>query len=554
MEKTGKTRGHAAGLFGGVLLLTVANLLVKVFGFLYKVPLNRVLGDEMANVNAAYSVYTLLYMIATAGIPVAVSVLISEARSEGRGESVRRIFRVSLVALAAVGAFFTALVFLLARPIAGANSGGDSLLCLLAITPALFFICLSSVYRGYFQGLGQLRPTAVSQLIEAFGKMALGLLLVRLVLSYTDGGVHLAAGFSVFGITVGIALGALYLMLAYAKNARGSSHETSQVAAKDCESTRAILRRLVAVAVPIALSSGVLSLSSMIDSQLMRPLLSSYYMSEEMAKAVFSDYSTGAVTLFNLPAVLIYPITAALVPYITSERARGREEGARGAVLSALRVTAMISLPASLGMSALSRPILAVLFVGDADMAENAGPLLTVLALSVFPLAMLAITNAVLQAYRRQSKPIISMAIGVAVKILSLVLLTPVIGPVAAPLGTLLFYLAAVLTNLYFIFRYTGVGVALWQTLPIPLFASAASTLTALLVYRLVPIPSAVLPLFLAILAAVFVYLVIVLLLGGIGSEELCLLPHGDRLCRILGKYHLVRQKENDYESEKRKR
>ena len=183
MHHEGKTSaGRGSTFLGGVLVLTVANLLVKLFGFLYKVPLNGILGDEMANVNAAYSVYTLLYMISTAGIPVAVSVLVSGARAEGKQMTLARILRVSLASLVAVGALGTAGMLAFSGPIADANSGGDSYLCLIAIAPAHFYICITSVLRGYFPGFGLMTPTAVSGILEAFCKTVLGLLLVHRVL------------------------------------------------------------------------------------------------------------------------------------------------------------------------------------------------------------------------------------------------------------------------------------------------------------------------------------------------------------------------------------
>ncbi len=542
MEKA-RTAGREGGrpLVLGVLLLTLANLLVKVFGFLYKVPLNRVLGDEMANVNAAYAVYTLLYMISTAGIPVAVSVLISEARAKGSG-GIRPILRVSLLSLALIGAVGTAALFALAGPISAANSGGDSYLCLLGIAPALFFVCLSSVFRGYFQGLGDLRPTAVSGVIEAFGKMALGLLLVRLVLDLGWGDTHLAAGYSVFGITVGIALGTLYLFWEYLRALR--RHPLPPCEGKEKGSGRAILLRLLTVAIPIALGSAVMSLSSLIDSQLMRPLLARYYGDAELAKAVFSDYSTGAVTLFNMPAVLIYPITAAVVPYITAARTEGRVADATVAVASALRTAALVSLPAAFGLSALASPILSFLFVGDADMAEHAGAPLSILALSVFPLAMLAVTNAVLQAYGRSTRPVLSMLGGVAVKILSLFLLTGSLGSLAAPLGTLAFYLTSLLLNAYFIWKDTPLRLDPLQLFAAPAAAGALASLVAFLLHAATPTLPAALSLGLAIAAAVIVYAVTVLLFGGLRPEDLRLLPRGDRLVRLLTKYRLLRKRE----------
>ncbi len=542
MEKAGSaSKEGGRSLVLGVLLLSVANLLVKVFGFLYKVPLNRVLGDEMANVNAAYAVYTLLYMISTAGIPVAVSVLISEARAKGNG-SIPLIFRVSLLTLASIGAVGTAALLALAGPISRANSGGDSYLCLLGIAPALFFVCLSSVLRGYFQGFGNLRPSAVSGVIEAFGKMALGLLFVRLVLTAPYGDTHLAAGYSVFGITVGIALGTLYLFIEYAIARR--RYPSPSPSAEEERGGGAILWRLITVAVPIALGSAVMSLSSLVDSQLMRPLLAAHYGDAELAKAVFSDYSTGAVTLFNMPAILIYPITAAIVPYITAARTEGRTPEATAAAGSALRTAALLSLPASFGLSALASPILSLVFVGDADMALHAGAPLSILALSVFPLAMLAVTNAVLQAYGRSGRPVLSMLGGVLVKVLSLYLLTGSLGALAAPLGTLLFYLTALLLNACFIWKDTPLRFELFSLFAAPCASGALSAITAFFVHLTATVLPDALALLLAIGSAVAVYCLAVLLLGGIRPEDFLLLPKGDRLLRLLQKYKLIRKRE----------
>lgn len=538
-EEAEKRRG--ATFFGGVLVLTVANLLVKVFGFLYKVPLNALLGDEMANVNAAYSVYALLYMLSTAGIPVAVSVLVSRARAEGRPATLGRILRVSLVSLSLLGAVGTVGLLLLADPIATANSGGDSYLCLLAIAPALFFICLSSVMRGYFQGFGLMTPTAVSGVIEAVAKTLLGLLLVGLVLSAT-GSVRLASAYSVLAITVGIALGALYLGLIH------THYQKKGLLSVFGEETappplRSVAKDLVVIAVPIALSSGVLSLASLIDSQMMRPLLEDYFGDPALAKAVFSDYSTGAVTLFNMPTVLVYPIASAIVPYITAARTRGELAEAGHYTSSALRIAALISLPAALGMSVLSAPILDLVFVGDADMAAHAAAPLSVLALSIFPLGLLAVTNAVLQSFGRQSCPILSMCAGVFVKITVLLLLTPTLGPLAAPLGTLCFYLFALLFNMYFLFRYAAPIPGLARDLVPHLLSAGASAFSAYGVFRLLLPLGGAAALLLAIAAAGVIYVALILLLGGVDEEDILLLPRGEGLCRFLVRNRLVRRR-----------
>lgn len=546
----GKKNRVGHGLVGGVLILTVANLLVKVFGFLYKVPLNRMLGDEMANVNAAYSVYTLLYMISTAGIPVAVSVMVSRERAAGRADAVQKIFSVSMTALGLIGAAGTALLLALARPVSMLNSGGDSFLCLLAIAPALFFICLCSVYRGYYQGFGLMTPTAVSEVIEAFGKMALGLLFVLLVVHRFSGGTHLAAACSVLGITVGIGFGALYLMSVRRRyiaagllavpsfGEKTAEKETFREAGvPERESSRGVFRRLLAIAVPIALTSGVMSLASLIDSQLMRPLLTAYYGDAARAKAVFSDYSTGAVTLFNMPAVLVYPICCAIVPYITAARAGGRSGEAERIITTAIRVAAILALPASFGMSLLARPILSVVFLGDADMALSAGGPLSILALSIFPLAMLAVTNASLQACGRQGDPIVSMSAAVAVKLASLFFFTPRVGALGAPLSTLFFYVTAILLNFFFLFRCVSLRPDVQHGFLLPLLGALSAAAGAYGVYGFAEtrLPEAV-ALLLALVFAVLLYGFVIFPGGCITREDLSFLPLGGRIGKRLQK------------------
>jgi stage V sporulation protein B len=274
---------------------------------------------------------------------------------------------------------------------------------------------------------------------------------------------------------------------------------------------------------------------------MMRPLLEEYYGSAGMAKAVFSDYTTGAVTLFNMPAVLVYPIASAIVPYMTAARARGDHAEVDGYISSALRIAALVSLPASLGMSILARPILSVVFLGDADMAANAGAPLALLAISIFPLALLAVTNAILQALGKQGRPILSMCAGVAVKLTVLTLATPALGPLAAPLGTLCFYLVALLFNLYFVFRYTAFGASLFRVFIPPTLSAVLSSLAAFATFLLCGFLGEVIALGCGIALAVLVYLLSILFLGAVDASDLALFPHTERLRALLLKYHIIR-------------
>ena len=541
--KVTNERSEKRLLFSGVLILTIANILGKIFGFLYKVPLNSILGDEMANVNSAYAIYTTLYMISTAGIPVAVSVLISESRAKKNRKRLYGIYNTALTFLSLIGFLGTLIMIFTAGPISRGNSDGDSFLCLCAIAPALLFIAISSVYRGYFQGFGIMTPTAVSQIIESFGKMVIGLLGAYLAINRFGLDKNIAAAITISGMTLSIGLGCLYLVFAkryYEKKGMlkveaGDSQNEEELKRKE------LLFRIVEIALPIALTSAVLSLASLIDAQLMRPLLARFYGDAEYAKALYSDYSTGAVTMFNMPIVLISPIACAIVPFISSAVAKQRTGEAKSLMSTALRMTSIIAMPCALGLCALASPILTLVFRGDSDMAQNAGDLLSVLAISVFFVGMLSVTNAVLQANRLEKKPIISMLFGILVKVSASFFLIGKFGEIGAPLSTLLFYITVVTFNFIFVIKNLGIKVNFAFTFIRPLSASLICALTALGVYRLLFTRLGLtLSTLIAICAAVLIYAISIFLFKCITKEDIAVLPKGERIGKILTKMKLI--------------
>ena len=247
----------------GAGILTLSALTVKVIGLFYRIPLLNLLGTEgMGYFNTAYELYALFCVISTAGLPVAMSVLISALEAEGRVTDGKRVFRVSLALFAAVGCVGMLLLWGLSSPFASLLGSPLSAACMRAISPTVFFICLSSAFRGYFQGRRQMLPTALSQVMEACGKLFLGLAFAGLAL---DRGKSLptAAAYAVMGLTVGTALSVLYLYV----HKRMSDRRAVNIPAMQEEnsSSLSVLRRLLAIAVPVTLSAGLISLTKCID-------------------------------------------------------------------------------------------------------------------------------------------------------------------------------------------------------------------------------------------------------------------------------------------------
>jgi stage V sporulation protein B len=153
-----------------VAVLTLSTLVVKLIGLLYKIPMMRYLGEEgMGYFNSAYEIYTFFYILATAGLPVAVSILVAERAEKGSLLGVKRIFSVSLALFVVLGLAGTAVLYFGAEKFSELIENSGALLSIAAIAPMVLFVCVSSAVRGYFQGHQNMLPTAISQIIEAAG-------------------------------------------------------------------------------------------------------------------------------------------------------------------------------------------------------------------------------------------------------------------------------------------------------------------------------------------------------------------------------------------------
>ena len=206
--------------FGGAAILTVGIIIVKLIGALYKIPLGNIISDEaFADFNTAYYIYSLLIIISTGGLPVALSKMVSEANALGRGNQVKKTFRLALMAFCTLGIICCLIMLIFPNQLASLMNNTHSAPSILALAPALFFICPMSALRGYFQGHSLMTPTAVSQIIEALCKLVIGLALAAVLVSQGAPDSYAAAG-AIFGVSVGCALGAVYIVFCFRAHRR----------------------------------------------------------------------------------------------------------------------------------------------------------------------------------------------------------------------------------------------------------------------------------------------------------------------------------------------
>ena len=507
---------------GGAAVLAFGIVAVKIIGAVFKIPLRNILGEGgSADFSNAYNIYATLLTISTAGLPVALSKLVSESYALGRTRQAHRTFRVSLSVFLVLGVASFALMWWGSDLLAGFLNNPRAAYGIRALAPAVVCVGCLSAFRGYAQGRQYMMPTAVSQIIEALCKLVLGLAL------------------SMWLLHTGTILSLVYMAIDYLR------HRPALRRGESCASDRAILRRLLALAIPITLSSSMVSLITLIDTKLVQGRLQDAlgYTLDQM-RAAYGNYSA-CMDLYNLPSSLMVALTASVIPAVSAAvTQRDRRQSAR-IVRSSLRVTALLAFPMGLGLWALSDPLFRLFY--RSYNAELGGSLLAVLGIASIFVCLMLITNSILQAYGRVSVPIVTMLVGGGVKIVlnyNLVAL-PSVNIHGAPIGTLVCFALTALLNLIAVARIAPFRLNYPGYFLRPLFASLVMAFAARGVYALAAhflIPSVeevsrltlLLCVGIAIGVAVVIYGVLVLALHCIRRSDLELLPKGDKLARLL--------------------
>lgn len=537
-------------MFGAVILM-VSNILVKLIGALFKIPLQNLIMEEgMAYFQAAYNIYVSFYMISTAGIPVAISRMIATSNARGNHKEVKRIFKIAFWVFFVVGALATVIMIGFSKSFAKAASLDGAEYAMIAIAPTLFFICISSAYRGYFQGLSDMVPTAVSQVIESVGKLSIGLIAGWYFLS-KGYPIHIVASYVILGVTIGVVAATVYIIIF--KKMFADSVKQNEELSLEVRTTKDLFKELVIISIPISLASSIMGLTNVVDTMLVVRRLTETLTPAlgEAAKSVaVKSYGTYTMpqTLFNMPTTLIYPFAISALPELSRYRSAGMHDKAVSLMESTFRMSAIVALPCAFGMSAMARQILSLIYQENAitDTVSNidlATPSLQILGLSVFFLGMISVTNSVLQAYCCQNHTIISTTCGIVVKIIASYFLlgVPSVGLSGAAVGTALCYLTILVLNMYFIAKKVGYFPSIRKTFLKPFFSSVLCVAACLAVFKLLngAVPSKVLTL-VSILVACVVYVVSLLAMKGISEQDIRMLPKSEKIIRILKKGKLI--------------
>ena len=526
-----KQSSQKSTFFGGAATLAAGIIVVKLIGAFYKIPLGRILGDVgFGHFNNAYAVFNLLLMVSTAGLPVAMSKTISEANAMGRHNQVNRVFRVCLMTFLVLGTITTGIMLFLAQPLATLQGDSMAAPAIRAMAFTALFLCTVSAYRGFAQGHSDMVPTAVSQVIEAVAKLVVGLILAWYLLRLGFGSEIAAAG-AIFGVTAGSLVSLIYLMIRHHRRNKPSQRLSDDRP----QSPGSILKSLLVIAVPITLSSSVVPITTYIDTiQVQNLLQSALGYSEEMAVSLYGSYQK-AVAIYNLPSSFMVSLTACIVPAVSAALALKDKAGAGKITESALRVGSLLAIPAGVGLTVLSGPIIQLLFPETNQ--EVGSACMMILGVASIFVCINLLCNAILQANGRATLPIWFIAIGSAMKLVVNFFLvqSPVFGIKGAPVGTLVCFGLVAVMELVAIKKVTPHPPKYSRVFVKPLLASLVMGGAAWASYGLLaPILGNTLGVAGSIGIAVVIYGVLVILLKAVSRDDLSLMPKGDKIAKLL--------------------
>lgn len=545
----------------GAIILMISNILVKVIGMFFRVPLTNMIGTTgMAYYNAAYSIYVAFYMISTAGIPVAVSRMIAASNSKGNVAEVKKIFSIAYRLFFVVGLAGTVIMIVFSKKLAVFSKMPDSYLAMIAIAPTLFFICLSSAYRGFFQGLQNMVPSAVSQVIEAIGKIGIGIVAAWYFYVIKGYELHIVAAFVIFGVTLGVVAATLYIyVIKLMYNSAAEHMKTPQGCAEMvARPTKSLLYELVITSMPIALASSIMGLTNTVDTMLIARRLTESGMLQEAATSFYGTYSSMVIPLFNMAPTLIYPFAIGVIPALSAAIANGKKNECAEHMQSAFRMAALIAIPCAIGMGTISHDILSALFnseiintgKGVVDAIDVAAPALSIVSTAIFFLAVISITNSILQAYRFEKYTIISTVSGILAKIVLTYIFTgiPGLGIMGSAIGTAAGYFTIMSFNMYFVITKTHFVPSIRKIFLKPLIAGIACGITAYISTNVVSgfITSYKIRTAISIALAAAVYLVVIILIKGINRADVLMLPKGNKICALMDRFNMLDKEVNN--------
>jgi stage V sporulation protein B len=537
-EKKGQNFLHGAAIY------TIGIVIIKILGAFYKIPLGNILGDDgFSHFDVTYKIYNVFLTVSTAGVPAALSRLISEADTLNREQQVRRVFHVGLLTFVGLGAIGTLAMMLFPAGLAAWIGDVQATQCIFVMAPSVLLVCVAAAYRGYAQGHSDMIPTTVSQIIETAVKVVVGLTCAG-ILHKMGKSVAICAAGAIFGTTVSSLAAMVYMQIKIHRKyvVNPPVTETSDVP----DSGKKILWDLLRIGIPITISTSVMSLVQLADAKITLNQLQNAVGYASSAAYVLNGAYGKAMTVYNVPSAFVVPFVSSVIPAIAAARVRGDREGVCSIAEKAMRMCTLLCLPMAVGMAVLAQPCMDVLYPNT---ASQGAVLLCELGVACYFMTMSLMTNAILPANGNEKLPLVAIVLGGLTKIVVTYVLVgnPAVNIYGAPLGTISCYVVMLAVNLYFMGKKMARPIRMGRVVARPALSAALMGVAAWAVWSLLHgLMSGVtgsvagrdlnvlVPFAAAVLTGVVVYFVMIIALRAITWEDMMLFPKGEKIAKIL--------------------
>ncbi|MBP3800645.1 MAG: polysaccharide biosynthesis protein [Clostridia bacterium] len=526
------------GFGQAVVTLIFSQILIKILGLIYTLYLtNREgFGDRGNGILASgYQIYAMLLTISSIGVPSAISKLVSERVAIGDHKGAHRIFKIAFATFAVIGLIGSIALFFGAGVIA--NNWlqiPEAEMTLVALSPAIFFVAIASVMRGYFNGRQSMKTTARSQTLEQVFKTLLTILIVEIIAVCSNVSTEWMAAGANLATTLATFLGFSYLYLYYKTKRKEISKDIKQSVNYSHERVKSIIKKILLVSIPIALTAILSSINKNIDSfTVVRSLKE--FMPEDVATAQYGILGGKVDTLTNLPLAINVAFATALVPAIAAAKAKRDSKTIKEKTSFSLLVSMLIGLPCTVGMFIFAGPILNLLFPN----ASSGTVILQISSLAILFTILDQTINGALQGYGKLMIPTISLGAGVLVKLILNLILVPIpsIGVNGAALATVGCHLVAFIIAITSVIRSFKLNLKLSKFVIKPIIATSIMGICSYCIYLLLNgIIAGRLATILAMISAIIVYLLAIVALKIFSKEEILSLPMGEKIFKVLEK------------------
>lgn len=550
---TEKKKREGAFLVQGAILAS-AGIITKIIGVIYRIPLINIMGDQgQAYYGIAFEIYAIALLLTSYSLPLAVSKLVSARVAKGERRNAFRVFKAALIFAITAGTVIGLIVFFGSDFIAGKIMAMEpSKYALRVLAPCLLVVAVMGVIRGYFQGLGTMLPTAISQILEQIVNAVVSVVGASYLFEFgkkaaeTKAKEYLPAAYGAAGGTLGTLCGAiaglLFLAFVFFAYRKIIKRQLRRDHSRYQESYSDIFTVLFYTITPVILSTAVYQSTKILDAGIFSNIMDVQGMAKEKYETLWGMYTGKFNTLVNVPLAIANAVGASVIPSLTAAVTSGNRKLVYSKIQLATRFTMIISIPSMVGCMVLARPVLDLLFSGN-----NKVPALLLITGSVTIVfySLSTITNAMLQGVNRMTIPIRNAAISLVIHLVALFIMLvafkmnifAVIG------GTIVFSFSMCVLNQRALHREIGYKQEKMKTFVIPLMASIIMGVVALISQMILEIIlSPKIATVLTLFVAVIVYGVALLLLGGLTEEEILAMPKGHLLVKVLKKVHLLKE------------